>query len=135
MTQIADFIKTKFPYIILNIFMAGLTAAFLFTELLCPVAFLALVGVLYFWWISVPLFLFMNWLAYRFVDDNFDERRGVIFSALGGFIGGFAAVHTKNKDYAKRTSINVIFNIWLYIAAVYPIMVGFLFLVGYYNML
>ena len=122
-------------YIFLNIFMAGLTAAFLFTELLCPVAFFALVGVLYCWWISVPLFLFMNWLAYRFIDDNFDERKGVTFSALGGFIGGFVAVHTKNKNYAKRTSINVIFNIWLYIAVVYPLMVGFLFLIGYYNML
>ncbi|MDE7304206.1 MAG: hypothetical protein K2N60_12915 [Oscillospiraceae bacterium] len=124
-----------FKYIVLNIFMAGLTAAFLFTELLCPVAFLALVGALYCWWISVPLLFFMNWLAYRFVDDNVDERKGVIFAALGGFIGGFAAVHTKNKDYEKRTSINVIFNIWLYIAIIYPIMVGILFLTGYYSML
>lgn len=124
-----------FKYIVLNIFMSGLTAAFLFTELLCPVAFFALVGVLYCWWISVPLLLFINWLAYRFVDDNIDERKGVIFAALGGFIGGFAAVHIKNKDYAKRTSINIIFNIWLYIAVIYPIMVGILFLTGYYSML
>ena len=124
-----------FKYIVLNIFMAGLTAAFLFTELLCPVAFLALVGVLYCWWISVPLLLFVNWLAYRIVDSNVDERKGVIFTALGGFVGGFAAVHIKNKDYAKRTAINVIFNIWLYIAVIYPIMVGILFFTGYYSML
>lgn len=83
----------------------------------------------------MPLLLFINWLAYRFVDDNIDERKGVIFAALGGFIGGFAAVHIKNKDYAKRTSINIIFNIWLYIAVIYPIMVGILFLTGYYSML
>lgn len=115
--------------------MAGLTAAFLFTELLCPAAFVALVGVLYCWWISVPLFLFMNWLAYRFAGDNVDERKGVIFAALGGFIGGFAAVHTKNKGCPKKGTINIIFNIWLYIAVIYPLMVGFLFLIGYYNML
>lgn len=122
-------------YIFLNIFITGLTAAFLFTELLCPIAFMVLVSVLYCWWISVPLFLFVNWLAYRFVDDNIDERRGVIFAALGGFIGGFVAVHTQNKDYSKKRTINVIFNIWLYIAIIYPIMVGILFLTGYYSML
>lgn len=127
--------STIIKYIFLNIFMTGLTAAFLFTELLCPIAFMALVGVLYCWWISVPLFLFVNWLAYRFVDDNIDARRGVIFAALGGFIGGFVAVHTQNKDYSKKRTINVIFNIWLYIAVIYPIMVGILFLTGYYSML
>lgn len=127
--------NTIVKYIFLNIFMTGLTAAFLFTELLCPIAFMALVGVLYCWWISVPLFLFVNWLAYRFVDDNIDERRGVIFAALGGFIGGFIAVHTPNKDYPKKRTINVIFNLWLYIAVIYPIMVGILFLTGFYSML
>lgn len=127
--------STIIKYIFLNIFMTGLTAAFLFTELLCPIAFMALVGVLYCWWISVPLFLFVNRLAYRFVDDNIDERRGVIFAVLGGFIGGFAAVHTQNKDYSKKRTINVIFNIWLYVAVIYPIMVGILFLTGYYSML
>lgn len=127
--------STIIKYIFLNIFMTGLTAAFLFTELLCPIAFMALVGVLYCWWISVPLFLFVNWLAYRFVDDNIDERRGVIFATLGGFIGGFVAVHTQNKDYSKKRTINVIFNIWLYVAVIYPIMVGILFLTGYYSML
>lgn len=117
-------------YVFLNIFMAGLTAAFLFTEL-AGFALIPLVCVGWiFLFISVPLTI----EAYRSVCEN-DEYKGVDYSVLGGFIGGFVAVHTQNKDYAKRTSINVIFNIWLYIAIIYPIMVGILVLTGYYSML
>ena len=119
-----------FKYIVLNIFMAGLTAVFLFTEL-AGFALIPLVCVGWiFLFVSVPLTI----EAYRSICEN-DEYKGVDYSILGGFIGGFVAVHTKNKDYAKRTSINVIFNIWLYIAVIYPIMVGILFLTGYYSML
>lgn len=117
-------------YVFLNIFMAGLTAAFLFTEL-AGFALIPLVCVGWiFLFISVPLTI----EAYRSVCEN-DEYKGVDYSVLGGFIGGFVAVHTQNKDYAKRTSINVIFNIWLYVAIIYPIMVGILVLTGYYSML
>lgn len=117
-------------YIFLNIFMAGLTAAFLFTEL-AGYAFIALVGAGWiFLFVAVPLTI----EAYRSVCEN-DEYKGVNYSIFGGFIGGFAAVHTQNKDYPKKRTINIIFNIWLYIAVVYPIMVGILFLTGCYSML
>lgn len=127
--------NTVIKYIILNVFMTGFTALTLFTQPLSSIAFFVLVAFGYGWFISVPLFLFMNWLSYRFVDDNIDEYKGVIFAALGGFVGGFIAVHTKNKNYPKKSTINTIFNIWLYIAVIYPIMVRILFLTGFYSML
>lgn len=127
--------NTVIKYIILNVFMPGFTVLTLFTQPLSSIAFFVLATFVWGGCFSVPLFLFVNWLAYRFVDDNIDERRGVIFAALGGFIGGFVAVHTQNKDYSKKRTINVIFNIWLYAAVIYPIMVGILFLTGYYSML
>lgn len=117
-------------YIFLNIFMAGLTAVFLFTEL-AGYAFIALVSVGWiFLFIAVPLTI----EAYRSVCEN-DEYKGVDYSMLGGFIGGFVAVHTQNKDYPKKRTINIIFNFWLYVAVIYPIMVGILVLTGYYSML
>lgn len=129
MPKILNFIKANFGYILLNIFMAGFTTLILFTEF-SAYGIIALVCGVCLCWIAVPLTI----EAYRAVCEN-DEYKGVNYSVLGGFIGGFVAVHTKNKEYAKKKTINNIFIIWLYIAFVYPIMVGILFLIGFFSLL
>lgn len=81
--------------------------------------------------ILVPLLIFMNVMAYSTVRDN--GKNGVIFSALGGFISGFIAAHTVNKEYVCKSSVNFILNIWVYIVCVYPLMTVILLLTGHYS--
>ena len=128
-----DFIKNH-KYIFLNLLMAAITALTLFTQPLSSFAFVALVIIGGGWFISVPLMLLTNISAYKAVKNN-NETKALYYSALSGFIGGFIAAHTVNKAFTEVQKINMFFIIWIYPIVVYPIMVGFLFLIGFYNLL
>lgn len=129
--------STVIKYVILNLIMAGLTIAltlvpdWILSRLIGTafVAWLFAFGKLFV--ILAPLLIFMNVMAYRTVCGN--EKKGVIFSALGGFISGFIAAHTVNKEYVCKSSVNIILNIWVYIVCVYPLMTVILLLTGHYS--
>ena len=127
-----EFVK-KHKYIFLNLLMVAITALVLFTQPLSSFAFVALVIVGGGWFVSVPLLISANISAYKAVKRN-DEIKGVQYSAIAGFIGGFIAAHTVNKSFAPVQKINLFFIIWIYPIIVYPIMVGILFLIGVYNL-
>lgn len=127
--------STVIKYVILNLIMAGLTTAltlfpdWILSRLIGTVLLMFVFGK---WFvILVPLLIFMNVMAYSTVRDN--GKNGVIFSALGGFISGFIAAHTVNKEYVCKSSVNFILNIWVYIVCVYPLMTVILLLTGHYS--
>ncbi len=129
-----DFLKKNWGYFILNAILTAFTALTLFTQPLSAIGYVALMCVLAGFWITVPYLVLMNVLSYEYIKTDYNNK-GLIFAALGGFIGAFISAHKVNKAYSKTWIVNIIFNIWLYIAVIYPLMVGFLFLIGFYNVL
>ena len=133
MTKIFDFIREHCFYIVLNIFLATLTAAVLFIQPLSAIGFMVLALVIYGWWLVIPVLVFLNWISYKMVYN--DELSSVKLAALGGFLGAFIAAHTVNKKFEYAVLLDVIFNIYIWIILIYPVCVGILFLTGVYNLL
>lgn len=128
------FLKENLGYFILNAFCIAFTALTLFTQPLSGIGFFALMCALAGFWITVPYLVLMNVLACEYIKTDYNNN-GLIFAALGGFIGAFISAHKVNKAYSKTWIVNIIFNVWIYIAVIYPLMVGFLFIIGFYSML
>lgn len=123
MSKIRDLVKRR-PYAVLN-------AAGILIVLLCffaePVARIGF-GIAFAAWLFTSELIMLicaafivaavNAFAFISVKNN-EPIFGILFTALGGFIGGFAAVHTVNKGYAKVRAVNLIFNgyVWLILYA------------------
>lgn len=123
MSKICSFVKKR-PY-------AALNAAGLLLVLLCflaePIARVGFGVALAAWLFTSELIMLIcaafiviavNAFAFIAVKNN-EPMFGILFTALGGFIGGFAAAHTVNRSYARARAVNLIFNgyIWLMLYA------------------
>lgn len=135
----AAFFKKNWVYLAVNTVMAAFMAAvllcngddpfnFFFTVIRNVLAY----ALLLFFWVFVPLMIYMGILSYKSVKKN--DKDGVIYSLLGGFIGGFIAVR-KNKEFSKARAINIIFSVYIWIFVGYPAGVGLLFATGFYPVL
>lgn len=119
MTKIRDFFK-KHPYMILNAAGALLILLCFFAE---PVAVLGF-GITFAAWSfasDIILLIFavifitaINVFAFITVKTN-EPIFGILFTALGGSVGGFAAVRRANRNYAKARAVNLIFNAYIWI--------------------
>lgn len=77
------------------------------------------------------LILAVNAAAFMKAEDNKTDA-AILCSVLFGSLGGFIAAHTVNKGFEKTETINIIFNIHLWISA-YLAISYMLYSCGYYS--
>ena len=137
MSRAAAFFKQNWIYLVVNIAMAAFMTAVLLCEGKDPFSLfftiirdMLIYALVFSCWVLVPLMIYMSILAYKSVKKNNED--GVTFSALGGFIGGFAAVR-KNKKFPKARTVNIIFIVYLWIFIGFPAGVGLMFAIGIYD--
>ena len=119
MTKIRDFIKKR-AFLILNAAGALLILLCFFVE---PIANLGF-GIAFAVWsfasgiitliLAVVFIAAINVFAFITVKTN-EPIFGILFTALGGPVGGFAAVRRANRNYAKARAVNLIFNAYIWI--------------------
>ena len=117
MKKVFDFIK-KHPYIITN--SAGLLL-FLLCFFAEPVAAFGLktafvIGMLFITGMIAILFIVCSIGAFQAVKRD-DVLSAAVFSVLGGFIGAYIAIITKNRNFPGSIYINIIANAYLWIIA------------------
>lgn len=121
MSKICDLVKKR-PYTVLN--AAGLLLVLMcfFAEPIARAGF----GIAFAAWLFTSetimlvcaAFIVTAVNAFAFISvKNNEPMFGILFTALGGFIGGFAAAHTINRGYAKARAVNLIFNGYIWILA------------------
>ena len=135
MTKIRDFFKNH-PYIILNAAGALLVLLCFFAE---PIASLGF-GIAFAAWsfaseiillvFAVIFIAAVNVFAFISVKNN-EPIFGIIFTALGGPVGGFAAVRRANPKYARARAVRLIFNAYIWIL-LYAAVSFFLYWFDYY---
>ena len=76
------------------------------------------------------LIIAMNFLAFLAIKK--DKLAGIIPTILGGTIGAFIAVHTENRDYCAKKTVNIIFCVFL-CAIVWIAFSTLLYFMGYYD--
>lgn len=136
MPKIRDFIK-KHPYIPLNVIGAVLVLLTFFSESVAAVGFSLVfafglvfanaAGII----AGIVFAASANAFAFVSVKNN-EPMFGVVFSVLGGCIGGFAAVRAVRKDYARARAVGMIFNAYVWLA-VYAAAAFLLYRFGYYH--
>ena len=133
MEKILDFINKR-PYIIVN--SAGLLL-FLLCFFAEPVAAFGLktafvIGMLFITGMIAILFIVCSIGAYQAVKRN-DVLSAVVFSVLGGFIGAYIAIITKNRDFTGGMYINLVANAYLWIIAWLAASLVLFFITGKYD--
>lgn len=134
----SDKIKKALPYLTINTIGSMLVLLCFFIE---PLAKLGINGA----FIAVMIFLTkpaalmaasililaVNAAAFMKAEDNKTDA-AILCSVLFGSLGGFIAAHTVNKSFEKTETINIIFNIHLWISA-YLAISYMLYSCGYYS--
>lgn len=91
---------------------------------------IAVAEMLILWWLRISLCAVLSVFAYKKIIGN-DAVTGIVLSAFGGFIGGFAAV-LKNKSFIYSTAVKIIFSIYMWFFSIIPI-TAVLLMTGYYQ--
>lgn len=131
-------IKKALPYIILNTAGAIVILLCFFVRPLAGIGFyfafliqmlyqLSPLGLI----VIIALVLALNAAAFLKAEGGKPEP-AILCSVFFGSLGGFTAVHTVNKGFEGTRSINIIFNVHLWISA-YLAVSWLLYSFGYYS--
>lgn len=72
-----------------------------------------------FWWFVLPLFVIINALSFLLTAKN--HSSAIVFSVLGGAVGGFWGMRKRNPKYKHRRAMNYLYIAQIFLLYLMPI--------------
>ncbi|MBQ8567683.1 MAG: hypothetical protein IJ446_00525 [Oscillospiraceae bacterium] len=119
--------------IVISIMLIGVVLLFIIRDL-AWMFYIALLFGFMLGVISIPLFILMNYFAYKSAGRG-NAVLCMILSVFGGWLGGFIGAKSAGDDFTVKREMGYLFIVGVFIYAVYPLLSLCLFEFDYYTML